>query len=253
MTRRGNGSMVAPLLVSAAAQLVPSVLALQSVRDPVELSMAPGLCGTGRLDHIALTFDDGPDPKSTPYVLDLLAAFGLRATFFVLGERAERHPELVRRAVAEGHEIAVHGWTHRCQLLQSPVRTSADIARAAECVADLAGTPPQFFRPPHGIPSGAGLVAARRAGMRTVLWTATGHDWGNTSARAITTRLRSGVRGGDTVLLHDASSNSDRPPTRKTTIPALVAMIPAWRARGLELGPLSEHELAAERHMRRAS
>lgn len=235
---------LAPFVAGAAVHLAPSVLAVQAVRDRLGL---PGLCGIGRADHVALTFDDGPDPRTTPHVLEVLAAFGVRATFFVIGERAEQHPELVRRAARQGHEIGVHGWTHRCHLLQSPVRTSIDIARAAHCVCELSGMAPHFFRPPHGIPSGTALLAARRAGMRTVFWSVAGHDWGRTvRPAAVMTRLRSGVRGGETVLLHDAISSGE-PHTRCTTIPALIAMIPAWQARGLTVGPLSEHGLADHR------
>lgn len=220
----------------AAGHLVPSTLATTTVRRAT-----PGLRGDGRPDHIALTFDDGPDPRTTPHVLDALAALGVHATFFVLGAAAYANPDVVRRAAAEGHEVAVHGWTHRCQLLQSPAQVAADIARAAECVHDLTGTAPRVARPPYGIATGAGLLAARRAGMRTVLWGAAGHDWGDeTSARRVSARVRADAHGGTTVLLHDAASNG-RPRTRQVTIPAVVQLLPSWRARGYKVGPLREH------------
>src|SRR4051794_5128407 len=105
---RQAARFVLPLTAVAAAHLGPAATWLPGVR----LLLFPGLSGHGRRDHIALTFDDGPDPASTPRFLDVLDALGVRATFFVLGESVMRHPALVRETTRRGHELGVHGWTH---------------------------------------------------------------------------------------------------------------------------------------------
>ena len=103
----------------------------------------PRLAGRGRPDHVALTFDDGPDPLSTPHFLRLLDARGIRATFFLLGSMAARSPGLVREMAAAGHEIAVHGWHHRPLLLRGPRATCDDLARARDPSATSPARPPR--------------------------------------------------------------------------------------------------------------
>ena len=132
--------------------------------------MTPGLLSID-------VFDDGPDPSSTPEFLGALDTLGWRATFFMLGEMARRAPGLAAEVVAAGHEVGVHGDTHRSQLRLSPRVVADDIARARDAVADASGVMPVWFRPPYGTLSLGGVRGARRAGLRTVLWTAWGRDW----------------------------------------------------------------------------
>jgi peptidoglycan/xylan/chitin deacetylase (PgdA/CDA1 family) len=134
--------------------------------------LLPGVAGVGAAGRVALTFDDGPDPASTPRFLDELRRLGCLATFFVLGEMLERHPELGRRAVAEGHEIAVHGWRHDNALVMRPGRAAREIADACALVRAVTGARPAWYRPPYGVLSAETLAAARACGLRPVLWTA---------------------------------------------------------------------------------
>lgn len=96
---------------------------------------------------MALTFDDGPDPVSTPRFLDALDELSVRATFFVLGARVDGHPRVVREAVRRGHEVAVHGWTHDRPWLPDAARERAGLARAVRSVRETCGTAPLWYRP----------------------------------------------------------------------------------------------------------
>jgi peptidoglycan/xylan/chitin deacetylase (PgdA/CDA1 family) len=225
------------LAAGLATHLVPSVAAMA----PHHRAVLPKLCGRSGAHHVALTFDDGPDPRSTPQFLDALAAHGVRATFFVLGTQLAAHPELGRRIVDDGHELAVHGWSHRPLLLRGPRATAHDLRRARDLVASVGGVPPRYWRPPHGIPTGAGLLAARRLGLRPVLWTADGRDWrtdasGDSVAGEIVARLEPGA----VVLLHDSDVTS-APGAWRSALAALPHLLEACARRRLAVGPLREH------------
>lgn len=223
--------------IPAAYRLVPSVTALA----PVRLALAPGLSGVGVAGHVAVTFDDGPDPASTPQFLDVLAEHDVRATFFVLGTQLAQHPELGREALARGHELGVHGWTHRCHLARSARDLHADLGRSTAYVEDLTGVRPRFWRPPYGIATGPGLWTAHRLGLRPVLWTAWGKDWtADATASSVSARVLRTVRGGGTVLLHDADTTS-APESWRATLAALPTILRGLSERGWQAGTLSEH------------
>ncbi|MFF0249364.1 polysaccharide deacetylase family protein [Streptosporangium sandarakinum] len=208
---------------------------------PAVRRLLPGLAGAGAADHVALTFDDGPDPRSTPRFLDELARLGCRATFFVLGEMLERHPALGRRVVADGHEIAVHGWHHGNALAAAPGRTAAEIGAAARLVADVTGVRPAWYRPPYGVLSAEALVAARVLGLRPVLWTAWGRDWTRSATpSSVLAALAPGLRGGATLLLHD-SDHTSAPGSWRSGLGALPELVARCRSAGLRVGPLRDH------------
>lgn len=129
--------------VLAAGHIVPAATWLPGLRRRA----FPALAGLGRPDHVALTFDDGPDPVSTPRFLDALDELSVRATFFVLGARVDGHPRVVREAVRRGHEVAVHGWTHDRPWLPDAARERAGLARAVRSVRETCGTAPLWYRP----------------------------------------------------------------------------------------------------------
>jgi peptidoglycan/xylan/chitin deacetylase (PgdA/CDA1 family) len=220
-----------------AANSAPSLVALSAVGRRV----APTLAGVGRPAHVALTFDDGPDPGSTPEFLDALDELGWRATFFMLGESARRAPGLVEEVAAAGHEVAVHGDAHRTQLRRSPRATRDDIARARDSIAAAAGREPVWFRPPFGTLSLAGWRAARSLGLRTVLWTAWGRDWrAEASPGSVTEDVLAGLVDGGTVLLHDSDCTS-APESWRSSLAALPLLAKEFAERGLEVGPVAEH------------
>lgn len=226
-------------LVAAAvlgcAQALPAATWLLPVRR-----LVPALEGRGAPGHVALTIDDGPHPDSTPALLDLLAGHGVRATFFVLGERARRHPELIDEMHCQGHELAVHGWSHVNYLRLGPAAAAHQVERSARLLEDITGRRPQWFRPPYGVLSASAVWASRRAGLRPVLWTAWAHDWAAPAPGAIVDALRDGGGPGGTVLLHDAAWGG-APGSDESCRAALGVLLDDWAGHGLQAGPLGEH------------
>jgi peptidoglycan-N-acetylglucosamine deacetylase len=211
---------------------------------PVRAAAFPRLAGRGDPGHVALSFDDGPDPAATPGFLDLLAARGIRATFFMLGSMMLRAPGLAAEVAAAGHEVGVHGFVHRYLPLRGPAATRSDLTRATELVADVTGSWPRFFRPPYGVLSGPALLAVHDLGLTPVLWGAWGREWdaGATGDSVLQNLLR-GLDGGVTVLLHDSDGVS-----KSLAAPALAALpslLDECAARGLRVGPVSDHGLLA--------
>jgi peptidoglycan/xylan/chitin deacetylase (PgdA/CDA1 family) len=217
--------------------LAPAALFVPAVRGAV----APGLAGLGRADHVALTFDDGPHPRSTPHFLAALAEQDVRATFFVLGRELARNPGLGREIAAAGHEIAVHGWDHRCLLRRRPTAIHDDLARTIDLIQDTTGRRPRWFRAPYGVFSTASLLAARRLGLTPVLWTCWGMDWTRRATPAsVAATVRRRLRGGGTILLHDSDVEATVGSWR-SALGALPDVLTGCRAQGLTVGPLAEH------------
>ena len=120
---------------------------------------------------VALTFDDGPDPEMTPRVLDQLRERGVRATFFLVGAKAERHPELVRRIAAEGHDTGIHTWEHAAGFpMRSSRAMTADILRCRESLRRIAGVETHLFRPPFGVTNPMVARAVKRTQSRCIGW-----------------------------------------------------------------------------------
>ncbi|MEV7781074.1 polysaccharide deacetylase family protein [Kitasatospora sp. NPDC088351] len=236
--------------VAAGLQLLH--LAPAAVRlPPVRRTAARHLAGYGSPPgHVALTFDDGPDPRSTPYVLDTLDALGVRATFFLLGAMLERAPGLGRELVTRGHEVAVHGWHHRRPWYPAPARDLRELRRTAEAVTDLCGARPRWYRPPYGVLTAGPALAAHRLGLRTVLWTAWGRDWtDDATAASVYATARPGLTGGATLLLHDSDCTS-APDSWRATLAALPLIATHCRTHTLTLGPLRDHGLPSGRDSR---
>lgn len=210
---------------------------------PVGMHVVPSLHGRGRHGHVALTFDDGPDPDSTPAFLTELNRLGWTATFFMLGSLARRSPSLAAEVAAAGHEIAVHGDEHRNMMRRTPWAAAADIRRARDTLAELTGASPAFFRPPFGTLAFGALRGARCAGLRTVLWTNWGRDWrSDATADSVADEIMRRKVDGGTVLLHDSDCQSDSESWR-SALGALPLLAERLAALDLEVGPLRDHGL----------
>jgi peptidoglycan/xylan/chitin deacetylase (PgdA/CDA1 family) len=238
---RGVAGVRWATLAGAAALAAGHAGPAVSVIGPLRRAVLPRLAGGGRGDHVALTFDDGPDRASTPAFLEALDGLGWRATFFMLGCMVERDPGLAGEVAAAGHEVALHGYDHVSHLRRAPGPVEDDLRRGFDVVAGATGHAPVWFRPPYGHLSGGTCRAARRLGLRTVLWTAWGRDWTATATPAsVVGRVGRGVGPGATVLLHDSDCTS-APLSWRSALGALPGLADLFAARGLAVGPLADH------------
>ena len=180
----------------------------------------------------ALTFDDGPDPDETPRALDVLAAHGARATFFMVGRRAETHPQLVASVAAAGHAIANHSWDHPSFPRLDRGERESQLRRAAAALAPH-GVP--LFRPPFGEQNLASLLDARRAGFEIVGWDVSSEDWRDAPADHLVGRTLRRLRRGSIVLFHDSlyvtedARYRDRAPMRAALATLLARLAPTHR------------------------
>jgi peptidoglycan/xylan/chitin deacetylase (PgdA/CDA1 family) len=224
-------------LVSAASLLAywfPSVVAgapplrpLFGVRDRVNAA-----------DGVALTFDDGPHAQGTPAVLEVLAAAGAMATFFLVGEQVERNPALASEILGAGHAIGLHCHRHRNLLRLTPGQLRADLRRALAAIGEATGAAPRLYRPPYGIFNAAAFPTARKLGCEPVLWTHEGRDWrADVTAKTIADRVTKGLSAGDVLLLHDADDYS-APGSWRRTAAALPVVLGEVERRGLTTVPL---------------
>ncbi|MCW2765480.1 MAG: polysaccharide deacetylase [Nocardioides sp.] len=232
---RGSAALVPALAI--AAQSAPALSSVPWVRR----TLTPRLAGISRSVHLALTYDDGPDPVSTPHFLDLLEHHRRSATFFLLGEHAAAYPDLVRHMTRLGHEVAVHGWDHRCLAAKRPGRLLDELKRTRGLLEDITGAAVRWYRPPYGVVTSEGLLAARAAGLQTVLWTAWGRDWtASATPQSIRRTVLRSLKPGGTVLLHDTDRTS-APLSWQNTLRASSDLLDDWTRQEVPLGSLSEH------------
>jgi peptidoglycan/xylan/chitin deacetylase (PgdA/CDA1 family) len=183
----------------------------------------------------ALTFDDGPDDRFTPQVLDILASRGATATFFMVGHNAQRYPELVRRVVEEGHGLGSHTWSHPELAELSWPRQLRDCRRGRGAVERIAKTRVRAYRPPKGHWDARGALVAKTLGLEPWLWTLDPADW---RADATTDGILRDLRplgSGDVVLLHDGIQSPEGPGAldRSPTVEALGPLLDLASDRGL--------------------
>ncbi|MFL5606987.1 MAG: polysaccharide deacetylase family protein [Gemmatimonadaceae bacterium] len=194
----------------------------------------------GTEQRVAITFDDGPNPRATPLILDVLRRERVPATFFVLGRHAERWPELVRRMAGEGHQLGNHGYWHRKLHRRSPGYVRDDLTRGTEAICRASGlTALRHFRAPHGFRSPWVTPIARSLGQQTVGWSLGVWDSARPGADEIARRALEGVRAGSILLLHDGDGY-DADGDRMQTAEALPMIIRGLRARGFRFATLPD-------------
>jgi peptidoglycan/xylan/chitin deacetylase (PgdA/CDA1 family) len=234
---RALGTALVAAAVAVTGQGAPGLTAV----GPLRRALFPRLAGLSRASHVALTFDDGPDPGYTPHVLAVLDQAQVRATFFMLGPMARAYRGLAADVAAAGHEIGVHGWEHRYATLRSPRALLDDMARASDVLAEVTGTVPRLYRPPYGVLSAGALAAARRLGLRPILWSCWGREWApGATPGSVQATLSQTLGGGATVLLHDSSCTSP-PGAAGAALGALPWLLEECGRRKLNVGPLAEH------------
>lgn len=153
---------------------------------------------------IAMTFDDGPHPKNTPRLLDILKARNIKATFYVIGENVQRYPEIARRIVSEGHEIANHTWTHANLTKLSDTALRKELVMTRDAIVSATGVLPRTMRPPYGaLRQSQREMIFREFGYPTIMWAVDPQDWKRPGVSVVTSRILNSTRNGAIVLAHD--------------------------------------------------
>ncbi|KUO17504.1 polysaccharide deacetylase family protein [Streptomyces dysideae] len=167
----------------------------------------PFLRISGRGRTMVLTFDDGPDPRYTPAILDTLAEYDVRAMFFVCGEMAADHRELLARMAEEGHVVGNHTWSHPLLTRLSRAQIHSQMERTSDVVEEAYGERPQWFRAPYGAWNRAAFQLGAELGMEPLAWTVDTLDWTTPGTRTIVSRVENGAAPGVVVLSHDAGGD----------------------------------------------
>ena len=221
------GALLANHVVLAAAGLWPrsQLLGANLTRLPGRGGFTPG---------VAITIDDGPDPTITPRVLELLESHGACATFFCIGERVLRYPDLAQEIVRRGHVIENHSQHHRRNFsLLGPGGMNSEVSRAQESIFRVTGSSPQFFRAPAGLRNPFLDPVLARLKLRLASWTRRGFDTVSADADAVLRRLINALQAGDILLLHDGNAARTRR-GQAVILEVLPHLLDALTARGLK-------------------
>ena len=172
---------------------------------------------------IALTFDDGPHPQYTEEILDILKEYGQKATFFVVGQNAKEHPEILCRAVREGHEIGEHTYSHGYINRMSDEQLISDMEKTEAAIREACGVTPLLIRPPGGGYNDHTLRIIEERGKLCVLWNRDTRDWQLPSVQTVLSRLEGNLTAGDIILFHDYNrKNSPTPDILRQLIPHML-------------------------------
>jgi peptidoglycan/xylan/chitin deacetylase (PgdA/CDA1 family) len=191
--------------------------------------------GNRQRRHLFLTFDDGPDALYTPVILDCLKELKIQASFFVLGEKVERFPEIFRRIQTEGHNIGIHGYTHHTFLFQKSGIIREQIKKTQKLLDYFLGKRTMFLRPPFGRFGWNTIKIARQQGLKIILWDILPGDYlEKWSVSDIVNRVSAQIKGGSIIVFHDNLEN-----THKVT-KSLVQIIENARHQGYQFLPVEE-------------
>jgi peptidoglycan/xylan/chitin deacetylase (PgdA/CDA1 family) len=182
--------------------------------------------------YIAMTFDDGPSPETTPRLLDILKQRNIKATFFMIGQNAERNPAIVKRILEDGHEIGNHSWTHPQLSKLSDERVTQEINQTQDAIKKACGYTPVLLRPPYGaITARQKEWIEKQFGLSVIIWSVDPFDWKRPGASVIEQRILAGARPGAIVLSHDI---------HKQTVDAMPATLDALAAKGFKFVTVSQ-------------
>jgi peptidoglycan/xylan/chitin deacetylase (PgdA/CDA1 family) len=235
-----------PALPIAAASAIAYFALLFSGVFVLRLRMFADAVVHGKSDAtgVVLTFDDGPDPVHTREVLDILDAHDAKATFFVLGTKAETHRDVVEEIVRRGHDVGVHGYAHdRLFAMRGRKRVRADLTKAIRVLEIITGKTPVLFRPPIGHTNPTIAAVADLLDLTTVGWSVRAREGlSRTKPEDVVRRISLGLEDGAIVLLHDAAERGDRKPAGVTALPAILEKIAAKNLRVVALSTWLDRE-----------
>ncbi|WP_188298080.1 polysaccharide deacetylase family protein [Streptomyces sp. CBMA156] len=208
---------------AAIGALVVALAAGAAVALPAAEAEAAGP-GGGKV--VYLTFDDGPSPAHTPRVLTTLARYGVRATFFEIGQNVAAHPSLTAQVARQGHSVQNHSWSHPDLRKLSASALNSQLVDTDRAIRAQTGRTPTCLRPPYGAVNGTVRSKAASLGKQVVLWSVDPADWSRPGTSAIRSRVLNNVRPGSVILLHDGGGD------RSQTVAALPGIISALKSRG---------------------
>jgi peptidoglycan/xylan/chitin deacetylase (PgdA/CDA1 family) len=233
-----NPDVIVPLISAAAA----AGLLAAGYQSMAPTGQWYGRAFTGsarRLKKIALTYDDGPNDPHTLRLLEVLAAHGVQATFFLIGRYVESRPDIVRRIVDAGHHLGNHTYSHPNLIFRSTAETRVEIEKCNHAIDAAAGIRAKFFRPPFGGRLPRTLRVARALQLEPVMWNVTGWDWNAPPAATIVAKVMKQIRGGDVVLLHDGG-HKHMGADRQQTVIATEKLIALYKEQGYEFVTIPE-------------
>jgi peptidoglycan-N-acetylglucosamine deacetylase len=234
LTRAGNRmiGLAMMMLVSAVIGTVV-VAAAKSPAKPVTPeppAAAPAAAAPTKTPlptkYVVLTFDDGPDLEYTPKVLDILAKYDAKATFFEVGQNVQKHPELTKRIHAAGHSVENHTWNHADLRKLSATAFRQQVMSTDQAIRTQIGSVPGCLRPPYGGVSATVRQRAKALGKDLVVWTVDSRDWTKPGTAAIVQRVVKNVHSGSVILMHDGGGN------RSQTVAALPTILKTLKAQG---------------------
>ncbi|WP_176706049.1 polysaccharide deacetylase family protein [Paenibacillus hemerocallicola] len=231
-----SGQTKAPsVTVQKSQQIAGKKLSLPQLR--AKYPDAFRVSGASKERNIALTFDDGPDERFTPQILDILKAHGVKATFFVLGKKAEAHPAIMKRMVREGHVIGNHSFRHPLFTKITVDQFAQEVEQTEEVLNRLIGYKPKLLRPPYGEIDEEQLQWAKSRGYVIVNWNVDSLDWKNLGEQQVSGNILGHTKAGAIVLQHSAGGDSQ---DLSGTVKALPGIISKLREQGYGLVTVSE-------------
>ena len=189
--------------------------------------------------QLALTYDDGPNDPHTLRLLEVLARYDVRATFFLIGRFVRQRPDIAREVAKAGHVIGNHTFTHPLLIFQTAGQVRTQLEGCERALTDAVGEHSNLFRPPFGGRRPGVLRVARQMGLEPIMWNVTGYDWDAPSVEHIELKVTSKVRGGDVILLHDGGHRAFRT-DRSFTVAATDRLISRHKAEGYEFVTIAE-------------
>jgi peptidoglycan-N-acetylglucosamine deacetylase len=222
------------ILLGCLGELFAHAQEAQPSPTPGETPAKPATYTQARVDQpfIAMTFDDGPSAENTPRLLEMLKQRNIKATFFLIGQNAASNPEVVRRILADGHEIGNHSWTHPQLSKLSDDRVTAEITKTQEAIKSASGFTPTLLRPPYGaITPRQREWIENQFGLNIILWSVDPFDWKRPGASVITQRILTQVHPGAIILSHDI---------HKQTVDAMPATLDGLIRKGYKFVTVSQ-------------
>lgn len=191
-------------------------------------------CHKNSSQKIALTFDDGPHPRYTEKILDILKKYDIKATFFLIGQNIEYYPKTVEKIISEGHEIGNHTYNHKHTKQLDGSTFDNEVKSCDKLVEDVYNYKIKLFRPPEGVVDSKVKQVADELGYSIILWNIDTRDWAHSTPEEIEKNVLTNVTAGDIILMHDYTSG------KNTTIEALERIIPKLLSEGYRFVKISE-------------